>query len=48
MTLTQEANNRIVLTLSNEIHAKDTQVEAAVNLLIRERRFLSLRVTGKR
>ena len=33
MTLTQEANNRIVLTLSNEIHAKDTQVEAAVNLL---------------
>ena len=33
MTLTQEANNRIVLTLSNEIHAAGPQVEAAVNLL---------------
>ena len=33
MTLTQEANNRIVITLSNEIHAAGPQVEAAVNLL---------------
>ena len=33
MNLTQEANNRIVLTLSNEIHATENQVQAAVNLL---------------
>ena len=33
MNLTPEANNRVVLTLSNEIHASCTQVEAAVNLL---------------
>lgn len=33
MTLTQEANNRIFFTLSNEIHAAGSQVEAAVNLL---------------
>ena len=33
MTLTQEANNRVILTLSNDIHAGTDQVQAAVNLL---------------
>ncbi len=33
MNLTPEANNRVILTLSNEIHASLIQVEAAVNLL---------------
>ena len=33
MPLTQEANNRIVFALSNDINAKEAQVNAAIALL---------------